>query len=77
MADTVDIITGVVRSEGGPLTALEFGQRLERSREYIEQADSFAAARFARFPNLSSISLTLEAEILVEFSLTLTWERKR
>lgn len=52
-----------------------FGDRLERTKLYVQRGDSYAQEHFSLFPNLSSISLEIGASFLIDFSLSLTWNR--
>jgi len=58
------------------MSAEQFESRLAHADERVARADQWAQAKFQRFPRVSVITLTIGASVLVDFSVSLTWNRQ-
>jgi hypothetical protein len=54
----------------------ELTASLDRIRSHVSVADGWAQQHLRLFPNLSSVSIDFGVALLLEFGMTLTWERK-
>lgn len=57
------------------MTPQALGNRLTGLEGHIHAANEWAANKFRLFPNLSAISVDIGAALIVQFSVTLTWQR--
>lgn len=55
---------------------LEMQARLQGIRGHIGLADKWAGEHLRMFPNLKMVSINIGANILLQFGVTLIWQRK-